>query len=123
MEYEGWDVKPCKAAEFQDTICDCLCDVMLSEPEKSGCIVIPTSLKLQYSEKGGLGLAIGGFYVAISSFENPPEKEEAVKIIRETYEIMVQQIAGLPLRIGEIWETPVIPEMEYDLEIEILHLQ
>lgn len=123
MEYEGYEVKLCTSAEFHDTICDCILDVMLSEPEKPGCVVIPTSLKLQYSEKGGLGLAIGGFYVTIPSFENPPEKEEAVKIIRETYEIMVQQIAGLPLRIGGIRETPVIPELEYDLEIEILHLQ
>lgn len=123
MELDGYDVKPCKPAEFQDTICDCLCEVMLSKvDEKPGCIAIPTLLNLRYSEKGGLGLAIGGFYVTIPSFENPPERQEAVKIIRETYEIMIQLIANLPLRIGEIRETSVIPKMEYNLEVELLQL-
>ncbi|HLM84159.1 MAG TPA: hypothetical protein VK254_03045 [Candidatus Bathyarchaeia archaeon] len=123
-QYEGYDVKTCTAADFQDTICDCLCDVMVSEAdEKPGCIVVPTNLNLRYSEKGGLGLAIAGFYVAVPSFENPPKREEAVKIIREAYETMVQSIAALPLRIGEIREIPIIPETEYNLEIELHHLQ
>jgi hypothetical protein len=97
---------------------------MVSEAdEKPGCIVVPTNLNLRYSEEGGLGLAIAGFYVAVPSFENPPKREEAVKIIREAYETMVQSIAALPLRIGEIREIPIVPEMEYNLEIELHHLQ
>jgi hypothetical protein len=122
MFLDGYQVVPCDKDDFGETFSDCLLDVMTEKPLTPGCIVIPTSLNLRYSEKRGLGLTIGRFFITIPSLNSPPKKDEIVAEIKEVYE-MIFNGADMPLKIGGIQETTIVPEREYGIEIEIIRLQ
>lgn len=120
MRMSFLEKRPCGSEELQETIADCIVDVMLSEEEK-GCVVVPTKISLGYSDDGGLGILIGSYLVTCDN--SPPAKEAIIELIRETYMILVEQIAGMPIRIGDLKVIPSEHDKEFDLEIEIHELQ
>jgi hypothetical protein len=122
MFIDGYQVVLCEKDDFGEIFSDCLLEVMTEKSLTPGCIVIPTSLNLRYSGKGGMGLTIGRFFITIPSFDSPPKKDKVVAEIKEVYE-MIFNGADMPLNIGGIQETIIIPEREYRIEIEIIRLQ
>lgn len=117
-----YETLTCTADDLLEVLCDCIADVMLSDTgESEDGIVIPEKLSLGYSDKGGMGLAIGWFFIICD--KSPPDRESVIKIIREAYEMMLISIGGLPLRIGEIKIIPSSHEKECSLEVELHQLQ
>jgi hypothetical protein len=108
--------------EFGEVFMDCLVDTMSDRPLTPGCIIIPTNLNLRYSSEGGLGLAIGRYFIMIPSFIQPIKKDEVVREIGEAYEFLFSTVFER-LKLGDIHETVIVPEQEYGLEIEIRQIQ
>jgi hypothetical protein len=116
-----FEIRPCKSVDLLGVIADCISDVMISESNESRGMIFPTELSLGYSDEGGLGLAIGPFFITCDN--SPPNREDVIRIVKEAYEIMLVSIAGLLVRIGEIKVIPLARQEECNLEVEILLLQ
>lgn len=118
----GYEIKPCAAGNLLEVLCDCIADVMLSDTgESEDGIVFPVELALGYSDKGGMGLAIGWFFITCDN--SPPDRDSIIKIIKEAYKLIIEDISGLPMKIGEIKIIPSENEKECNLEVELCQLQ
>jgi len=123
MLVNGYQIVPCENNdEFEEVFMDCLVDAMSDRSLTPGCIVIPTNLNLKYSAEGGLGLAIGRYFIVIPSFISPMKKDAVVLAIREAYEFLFSTVFER-LNLGNIHETVIVPKREYGLEIEIRRIQ
>jgi len=113
-------VLQCESAMLLDVVTDCLWEVIGANLEQRNKFSLPVELELAYSQRGGMGLAIGRYWIVCET--NPPDKEGVKKLLRRAYDSIFSGIKHCPIRIGRITELNVPdPEVQRTrMLIEIL---